>query len=92
MFDRNKHLERYAKAHIPKNKLACSCGAQYIRKDKFVMHKEHVNQMKTKVDSDFDKDSDNHAMGTTYEASFINMILDLMLRVLEMTLVMQIYQ
>ena len=54
--------------------------------------KKHVNQMKTKVDSDFDKDSDNHAMGTTYEASFINMILDLMLRVLEMTLVMQIYQ
>ena len=48
--------------------------------------------MKTKVDSDFDKDSDNHAMGTTYEASFINMIFDLMLRVLEMTLVMQIYQ
>lgn len=37
--------------------------------------------MKTKVDSDFDKDSDNHAMGTTYEASFINMILDLMLSV-----------
>ena len=31
-------------------------------------------------------------LGTTYEASFVNMILDLMLRVLETTLVMQIYQ
>ena len=62
------------------NKLVCSCGTQYIRKDKSDMHKEtcksNENQSGTITEDMECLGSDNHAMGTTYEAFVISMVLD----------------